>query len=287
MFVPGVQTVFACAPAALVGCWGVGTAKIKSKVFLARQVSAPGCFAAGAVVQGAQHGAPLRVGGRAHQGMASGRAAHAEGRAHRQPAGEARGAHHLPLLVFQLDLKDRQAMRVLRFAHLFGVHGVEAAHMQQTVVGVFVVDGDQPTARSGEREIDQAIVVHAHLHGLLVGGVGAVHFECGHVARDAHWLAPRGQRRGHIAFGHHQPVAHAHRNAFEADFGLSGSPARTARQWGQRRGQRQGHATFEKTAAGLGQHIMDAGVGRAVAVFHAAEIFGHDGFTSGVEMGGD
>ncbi len=37
-------------------------------------------------------------------------------------------------------------MRVLRFLNLFQIHVGKATHVQQAVVGVFVVDGNQTAA---------------------------------------------------------------------------------------------------------------------------------------------
>ena len=128
-------------------------------------------------------------------------------------------------------------------------------------------------------------MVHAHLHRLVCGGVGAVHFESGHVACNAHRFTPGGQCGGHIAFGHDQPVAHAHRDAFEADFGLRLAQGRTTSQGGQHRCQRHGRSALQETAARGRNDLVDVGVGRAVTVFHGAEVFGHDGFTPGLEIG--
>jgi hypothetical protein len=83
-----------------------------------------------------------------------------------------------------------------------GVPGLLAVRVQQAVVGVLVVDGQQAAARAVERVELQPVVVHAHLHGLLGGAVAGVGLKAGMAPGDAHRLAPGRQRRGDIALGH-------------------------------------------------------------------------------------
>ena len=58
-------------------------------------------------------------------------------------------------------------MGVLGFFDLVGIHVAEAAHVQQAVVGVFVIDGDQAPTRAINRKILDTIMVHAYLYGLF------------------------------------------------------------------------------------------------------------------------
>ena len=133
-------------------------------------------------------------------------------------------SHHLPAFGAQPHFNHRDAVGVLRFQHLLGRHGFKAIGKQQTLVNVLVVVDQQAVGGTAlQREKHQAIVVHAHLHGLLLGGVAGVGFVGGHVARDADRLAPGGQHRGHIVCGQLDVVTHADGHGFEthaAGFGL-------------------------------------------------------------------
>ena len=281
---PLVGAVLAHAPAALVRRQVVAAAEVEHPVLLAAEVGAPGRHAAGAVVQGAAYGAAAGVDGGAHHRVAAGRAADVERRVHREAARIGRGTHHLPGIALALHLVDRQAMGVLRLADFFSCHAREAADMQQTVVGVFMVQRNQAAGGTAvEREIGQPVMVHAQLHRLLGRGVGRIRLEGRHVAGHTDRLAPGRQRRGHVTGRHHQLVADTRRYACKTQLraALQGrDPAqrgldRAASGHGhQQRRQCRGAAAQQGAPARIG-HIVDAGVARRVAVFHRVEVFGH------------
>jgi hypothetical protein len=96
------------------------------------------------------------------------------------PAHSAR-AHGLPAAVgLAGDLDHREAVRSLRSCATCSAAPFAAAvGEQQAVIGVLVV-GHQQAARGAapvEREEAHAVVVHAHLHGLVGGAVAAVETE--------------------------------------------------------------------------------------------------------------
>ena len=272
---PGVKAFFAQAPALLVCIQRLACTEVKGPVFLARKVGAPGCAAAGAVVECAQHGAPGRVGGSAQQRVTGGRPAHSKGRVHGEAACKTRGSHHFPLLAIQLHFIDGQAVRVLRLLHLGGRHGHKAIGVQQAVVGVLVVERDQPVrGRTIEREEGHAVVVHAQLHGLLFGAVAGVLAEGWHAPRDAHRIAPGRQHLGHVARWHDQPVRLVRRHRGEAQTRSSAKAGATG-QWLQQGAQSRHGADLQGLAPAGAQHVVDAGVGGAVAVLHGRKILAH------------
>ena len=144
--VPTVRPVLAGAPSFLVVVDLVAVAKIGHPVLFARKVGPPRCLAAGTVVERAQYGAPCGVGSGFHHCVTGSRALYRERRVHGETAGKAGGPNHLPVAALEFDLIHRQTMRVLGLLDFFGVHIVEATDMQQAVIGVLMVDGNQATA---------------------------------------------------------------------------------------------------------------------------------------------
>ena len=131
------------APARFMRVGRIGAFKVVDEVFFARQVGAPGCNAATAVVQGAQHASTRGVSSGFHQGMACSRAADS----HRCAGGEATckrgGPHHRPLSTFLFDFDHRHTVRSLRLLHLGSAPVGHAVGMQQAVVHVLVVHHQQ------------------------------------------------------------------------------------------------------------------------------------------------
>jgi hypothetical protein len=61
-----------------------------------------------------------------------------------------------------------------------------------------------------------AIVMHTHLHRLFGGRVAPVFLEGRHRTGYTDRFAPRRERFGHVAIGHHQRIGTAGRDGFEA-----------------------------------------------------------------------
>ena len=163
-------------------------------------------------------------------------------------------------------------MGVLRLQHLVSAHRFKAVGEQQALVDVLVIDGQQTMGGAAlQRKKHQAIVVHAHLHGLLLRRVAGVGFVDGHVARDAHRIAPRGQDCGHVVGGQLDEVAQANGHGFEADaagFGMR----RQRRQAAQ---QAQPSRQLQGLAFGRIADLVNVQVAGAIAVLHLREVFGH------------
>ena len=230
--VPAVTgAVLAQAPAAFMRCGLVGAAEVAGKILFAREIGAPWRHACGAVVEGAQRQPALRVGGGFHQRVPCGRTADGERCVGREAPRVRRWAHCVPAAALEFDLGDRHAVRSLAFAHLLGRPGSQAAHMQQSVVGVLVVHHEQAAAAAVERVVVHAVVMHAQLRRLFGGGVGRVVLECRHVARQPHWIAPRQEGRGGVALGHDHSVGSGCGHAFEAQLGAAGGHDGAARHW--------------------------------------------------------
>jgi hypothetical protein len=219
VLVPAVApAVLADAPAALVRGGLVGAAEVAGEVLLAGEVGAPGRHARGAVVEGAERQPPGRVGRRLHHRVAGRRPADRERRVRREAPRVARRPHRLPAVALEPHLADRDAVRGLALLHLLGGPRLHAAGVQQAVVGVLVVHHEQAARRAAlEREEVDAVVVHAHLHGLLGGGVAGVVLERRHVAGHADRLAPGDEGRGGVPLGHDEAVAGAWGDGLEAE----------------------------------------------------------------------
>ena len=220
MLSPAGPAFFAQTPAFVVSIVIVRAAEVKGKVFFTAQVSAPGRFAAGTVVQSAQNSFCARVGGGLHHGVTTGRAAYGKGCVGRNTPCQCAGAHHGPSAAGLLHFYHADTVGGLGFAHLLGAPVVHATGVQQAVVGVFVVHGQQGALAAcirGQGIQVQAIVVHAHLHRLVGGAVAAVSFKGGNIAWHANGLAPRSKCGGYVALGHGDAVCAVNWDAFKAD----------------------------------------------------------------------
>ena len=156
-------------------------------------------------------------------------------------------------------------MGVLRLQHLVGGHRFKAIGKQQTLVDILVVVDQQTVGGAAlQREKHQAIVVHAHLHGLLLRGVAGVGFVGGHVASDAHRFTPRSQYRGHVVGRQFDVVAQANRHGFETDAAGLGQRC----QWRQAAQQAQPSRALQGLAFGRIGDLVDAQVAGAIAVLH-------------------
>ena len=212
------------------------------------------------------------------KGMAGGRALHRKRRIGGEAAGVGAGPHHLPAARgIPLGFDHRHAVRGLRLLHLLGAPGLHAVGVQQAVVGVFVVHHQQAAPAAVERVEVDAVMVHAHLQRLVGGAVGGVGPPGRHLAGHAHRLAPGREGLGHIAFRHHQGIAGAGRNRLEAELGRAAHRTGAAAQAGERGRAGQAQATAQHHAPRRVGHVVDARIGRAVGVFHRAEVLGHAG----------
>ena len=277
------------APALFVCRQVVAAGEIADEVFFARQVGAPRRLAAGAVVQRAEHGAAFGVGRGFHHRVAGARPADGKRRIAGAAARVARRPHHLPGAALHLDLEHREAVRGLRFLHLLSRPRHEPAFVQQAVVGVLVVHRQQAAriAIAIERIEVDAVVVHAHLRRLLGARMRCIAAPGRHVAGNAYRLAPGGEGRRDITLGHHQRVGGHGRHGLEADHRhhrlgrfarRRGGAARHQRRI--QRARRQAHAAAQHGAPRRVAHVVDARVGRAVAVLHRVEILARHRYSS-------
>ena len=256
MLVPAVELAIALlhAPALLMRVGLLGALEVVDEVLLAGQVGAPGGGAVAAVVERAQHGAAGRIGGGAHQRMAGGRT----GQRHRGGRGDAarvpRRRHHRPGRALALHLDHRHAMCGDRLGDLLGRPGLHAVGMQQAVVDILVVHRQQAACRAvgtaAERDIVDAVVMHAGLQRLFGRGVAGIRAEDGLAGGRADRIAPAVQHRG------------------EAD--AAAGRCRALTQAGAAT-----QAAVQQQAAGRTRHLVNAGVGAAVGVFHPRKVLGH------------
>ena len=135
----------------------------------------------------------------------------------------------------------------------------------------------RPRARAVERIEVHAVVVHAHLHGLVGGAVGAVSAPRRHVARHADRFAPGGDDLGDVALGHDQRVGAGRRHGLEAEQRLAEprSAGAAARQRPEQRARRRAERQPQHRAPRRVGDAVDVVVGRAVAVLHRVEVLGH------------
>ena len=175
------------------------SAKVGIEVFFAGQVGAPRRLAVGAVAESAQHLAPARIGGGLQQRVPGGRAAELHFGIGGDAAVIARRALHLPALAVAdaLYRHDGDAVRRLRFTHLFQAGGLGAAVGEQVLlVNVFVIDGHHAMIVI-DREEAHAVVIVAELFFLIGGAVVALRIEGRRAVHQR--LAPGDQHLGAVA----------------------------------------------------------------------------------------
>ncbi len=132
-------------------------------------------------------------------------------------------------------------------------------------------------------KVVHAVVVHAHLHLLVGGTVAGIGLPGRQPARHAHRIAPHECRHGRVTLGHPQAISRSRSHTLETDArpghsGAGGAAGECGSHATQRRqqpgeGARQPapeHGTPRRVA-----HVVNAGVGAAVAVLHRVEVFGH------------
>ena len=263
--------------------------EVEREVLFARQVGAPRRHAAGAVVERAEHQAARRVGRGLHQRVAGGRAADRERRGGGEAARVARRPHHLPAAAV-VQLAPRSPTRRARPAPSSPSRRVQVfmpsgCSRPSSVYSWFITS--RPRRAAVERVVVQAVVVHAHLHRLL-GGAVARRRRCkaGIVAGDADRLAPGARTRAPHSL-------RARRSASLASAVTALKPSqRAARRRrgragaaGQRRAARRADQRAPRpprstTRRAGSRHVVDARVGRAVAVLHRVEVLGHRGLRS-------
>ena len=209
------------APALFVGTQRVATAEVVDEVFFRREVRTPGRDTAGAVVEGAQHRAPVWVGCGFHERVTCGGAADQGGRVGSDAASPGRGSHHFPLAVLFLHFADRYAVGSLRLAHLLQAPVGSAVGEQQAVVHILVVHGQQAHLGAFLRKVVDAVVVHAKLGCLLGGAVAGVVLERSVFTRHAHRVTPGCDHLHGVALGHRHRVGRGKGHALEAQQGAS------------------------------------------------------------------
>jgi hypothetical protein len=279
VLVPAVadRVALAQAPALLVRARRVGALEVVGEVLLAGEVRAPRRDAAGAVGQRAEDAAAVGIGGGAQQRVSRRRAAHRDRRARRDAASEPARPHDPPGVALALDLDHRDAVRRLRLPHLLGAPRLHAVGVQQAVVGVLVVHHQQPAGvavAARERVEVDAVVVHPRLHLLLRGGVAGVEAERRAARRHADGLAPGGDRLHRVALRNDDRIGHADRHAPEPERGGGSLRRRAAGERREQGADRRAEAAAEHDAPLGRRHLVEAGVGQAVAVLHRREVPG-------------
>ncbi len=221
--------------------------EIAVEVLFAGQVGAPGRDAHRAVGQGAEHLPARGIRRGLQQGVAGRRAADGHRRATVNSPGVARRENLLPAFRLAFDFDHRHAHRMQRLHDLVACGRFGAVAVELALVGVFVVDHQQrpPTVRS-EREEEHAVVVHARLGGLLLGGVRGVRSEGRQVAGDAGRVAPAVQDLELVAGRHPHRILQRSRHRGETQR-RPGGRAAGARGGPEQRGDR-GCGRFEDQA---------------------------------------
>ncbi len=153
------------------------------------------------------------------------------------------------------------------------------------MVDIFVVHGQQAALRTFECIVVNAIVVHAKLSFLLGGSVAGIVFERMVLAHNAYGVAPRCNDVSNVAFWNSDAVCQRNGHTFEANFGCwahahgctasEGSRATNGAEGRQKAAGQCAQATAQHLAARGLRHVVNAGVGRAVAVFHQGKVFCH------------
>ena len=192
--------------------------EVELEVLLAGEIGPPRGVAHRAVAHRAERGAAGRIGGGLHPRVPGGRPGEPDRGRRGDPARVARRADYTP--------SGRRSRRTsiteipwaaCDFRTFSAVHVQHAVRVEQTVVRVLVVDGEQAMGRAGlaggEREEAHAVVVHARLAELVVHAVARVRLEGGAV-RDR--IAPGVEHLRDVAARDHQRVGRRHRHAGEA-----------------------------------------------------------------------
>ena len=139
------------------------------------------------------------------------RARHGDRRRPGDAPGIDRGTDHGPLAAVEAHLDHGDAVRGLGFLDLVDRPGLHAAHVQEPVVGVLVVHGEEPVGRvaapRGEREEVHAVVMHPRLRRLVLGAIARVALERWS-RRDR--VAPRVEHLGDVPGGHDQRIVRRH-----------------------------------------------------------------------------
>ena len=84
--------------------------------------------------------------------------------------------------------------------------------MQQAVIGVLMIHRKQAATIAVKRKVVNAVVVHTGLQFLLGCGVTGVILVRGHLACDAHRIAPAVKHLRAITLGHGDCVEAVHRH---------------------------------------------------------------------------
>ena len=195
--------------------------EVELKVLLAGEIGPPRGVAHRAVAHGPERSAAGRIGGGLHPRVPGGRPGEPHRRRRGDPARVARRAHQTPAVSIHPHLDHRDAVGRLRLPHLLGGPRQHAVRVEQAVVGVLVVHGEQPVGRAGraggERKEAHAVVMHAGLAELIVHAVARVGLEA-RAIRD--WIAPGIEDRRDVTARDHQGVGRRHRHAGEAERAL-------------------------------------------------------------------
>ena len=249
---------------------GNGAEEEPVEVLFAGQIGAPRRKSHRAVVDGSETQFARRV-FRGLQALVSRRRpSDPDRRLSRDATGIPRVAHDLPLAVLvgpsppspvviailaALDFDDRHAVCVERLLGLFCRPRRNPVGKQEALVGVLVVLRQQAMARTVNRKVDHAVVVHSPLLRLILGAVARVRLELGSVGDR---VAPGDQHVRGVALRHADRVGGRNGNTFEpeqppvrpAAVGRHGNglQQRSYATGGRSRGGRQ--TPFEKTAPG-------------------------------------
>lgn len=251
-FLPGVE-----------GLLRVAAAKAVGEVLFARQVSAPGGLAVGAVLESAEGLLAGFVGAGFQPGVAGGGAAEVDRRVAVDAPVVARVLHELPGVALAPHFDHRHAFAGLGLAHVFGRLRRAAVGEEVAVIGVFVVDRHQRTvvvAREGEQA--HAVVVVTELLFLGLGRAVAGRVEGGCVL--AQRLAPTDQHRGAVAWRQGDGVTGGGGDAGKAQQragagGVDGEGAAGQQVAAEEhRGTAQGTGA-DKAAAGEADHLFQVG----------------------------
>ena len=259
--------------------------EVIAPVFFTGQVGAPRRLAIGAVVQRAQHAHALGVVLGFHQCVALGRAADGARGGGGDATGQRRRAHHAPALAGVFHFNHRHAHGGLRLGGFLVVPVGHAVRVQQAIIGVFVVDGQQAALAvrraKRQREVGHAVVVHAGLQRLFFGAVAGVLLEGRLLARHADRIAPGVQHLGGIASRHMHHVIRRERQAGKAQAqrrgrgrvgGLRQLADRAASQAQRQRGAQalEQTTTVERGFKNGGKRRVGRGVDDAVVGFDQA-----------------